>query len=232
MSKLFSLSVFFPFYNEQDNIRSTVEGAIKILESVKEISKFEVIIVNDGSQDQTKKIGQDLSKQYSSVKIVSHQKNLGYGSALISGINNSAYDYVFFTDGDLQFDFNEIKKLLEYIKEYEVVIGYRHPRRDSFVRLINGWGWNLMNRVFFGLRVKDVDCAFKLFKKSVITNLPIISGGAMVSAEILIRLQRKGVIFKEVPVSHFRRRNGSPTGARIDVIFRAFKELLKLYGKI
>ena len=231
-NKSFSLSVFFPFYDEEENIRPTIKEAIKVLKSIKEISKFQIIIVDDGSKDKTKEIAENLAKKYPDIKVISHLKNLGYGSALISGIHNCFYDYIFFTDGDLQFDFKEIEKLLEFIPEYEVVIGYRFPRRDPFMRILNGLGWNLLNRIFFGLKVKDIDCAFKLFKREAVVNLPIISGGAMVSAEILIRLHRKGIKIKEVAVSHFPRKKGSPTGAKPSVIFRALKEFFYLYVKI
>lgn len=228
----FSLSVFFPFYNEQENIRPSVEGAIKILQNIKGLSKYEIIIVDDGSKDKTKQIAEDLLKEYSNIKLISHEKNLGYGGAVVSGIRNSSYEYIFFTDGDLQFDFKEINKLLEYIKDYQVVIGYRSPRKDSFIRLLNEKLWNILNRIFFGLKVKDIDCAFKLFKRELVADLPIMSKGAMVSAEILIKLQRKGVKFKEVPVTHFPRKKGSPSGAKISVIFYALKEFFNLYTKI
>ena len=227
--QLISLSVFFPFYNEQDNIKPTVEKAVSILTNINRVQHFEIIIVNDGSSDNTLFIANKLAEENSNIRVITHKKNMGYGSALISGIKNSKYEYVFFTDGDLQFDFSEIKKFLDYVPKYDAIIGYRSPRKDPLMRLVNAWGWKILNRVFFGLKVKDIDCAFKLFKREIIAELPVISCGAMISAEILIRLQRKGIKFKEIPVSHFARLKGSPTGAKLSVIFRALKEFFSLY---
>ena len=225
----YSLSVFLPFYNEEKNINLAIERAVLALENMKRISDYEIIIVDDGSSDSTKKIAENIVKKNKKIKLVSHSKNLGYGNALLSGIKAARYDYVFFTDGDLQFNINEISKLFEYIPEYKAVVGYRHPRKDSFMRIVNAKIWNIANRCVFGLKIKDIDCAFKLFERKTVTGLNLSSGGAMVSAEMLIRLQRLGIKIKEVPITHFYRKNGAPTGAKPAVIIRALKEFTWLY---
>jgi putative flippase GtrA len=138
-------------------------------------------------------------------------------------------DYIFFTDADLQFDIVELQGLLAHLARYPVVIGYRAPRQDPFMRLLNARVWNMLNRVLFGLRVKDIDCAFKIFKRDKVQSLSLRSHGAMISAETLIRLTRKKIPIKEVPVSHLPRVAGSPTGAKLSVIVRAFKEMVTLY---
>lgn len=222
-----SISVFFPSYNEEGNIRKTVEIADAVLKKI--TPTYEIIVVNDGSRDATGAVADKLVSENSKVRVVHHPKNLGYGAALWSGIHAAQYDWIFFTDADLQFDLNEINKLLQYIPEYKVVLGYRSPRRDSFMRLLNAKGWNWLVRTLFSLKVRDIDCAFKLFHKDVITSLPLKTRGATMSAEMLIRIMRKGIPWKEVPVSHFPRTLGSPTGAKISVIVRAFKELFVLY---
>jgi len=225
----YSLSVFLPFYNEEGNIRSAIKQTLDVLESMDELSAYEVIAVDDGSKDKTLEIAKEMAEKNSKIKVVSHGKNLGYGNALLSGIKSATYDYVFFTDGDQQFDISEIKKLTAYIPQYEVVIGYRAPRKDPFMRLLNAKGWATLNRFAFGLKVKDIDCAFKLFKRDVIVNIPLISGGAMLSAEMLVRIQKQGIEIKEVPVTHLPRSSGSPTGAKLDVIMRAFDEFWWIY---
>ncbi|HEY1074533.1 MAG TPA: bifunctional glycosyltransferase family 2/GtrA family protein [Patescibacteria group bacterium] len=225
--KNLSLSVFFPAYNEETNIESSVSRAREVLQQI--TSLYEIIIINDGSSDATGAIADRLAKKYPNVRVVHHPGNRGYGEAVKSGFAAARYDYVFFTDADLQFDLTEIKKLIQYIPEYQVVIGYRAKRRDPFLRTLNAKGWNLLNRLTFGLKVKDIDCAFKLFDRTVIKNIHLQSGGAMVSAELLIRLQRQGTIFKEVPVTHIPRAAGSPTGAKPSVILRAFKEMIIAY---
>lgn len=225
----YSLSVFLPFYNEEANIRDSVEQTLFQLAGMREITDYEVIIVDDGSRDGTKKIAEALVRENTHVRLVAHESNRGYGEALRSGIRASRFEYVFFTDGDLQFDIGELPRLTRYIPRYQAVIGYRAPRRDPFLRILNAWGWNKLNRLAFGLKVRDIDCAFKLFKRDIVANLPVISGGAMLSAEILIRLQQQGIALKEVPVAHLPRLSGSPTGAKPGVILRALKEFWQLY---
>jgi glycosyltransferase involved in cell wall biosynthesis len=223
----YSLSVFFPAYNEEKNIENSVEQAEAVLKTL--TPEYEIIIVNDGSRDKTGKIADALAAKNKHIKVVHHNPNQGYGAAVWSGIQASTGDYIFFTDADLQFDLQELTKLVQFVPEYKAVIGYRAKRRDPLLRLLNAKGWNILNRFLFGLKVKDVDCAFKLFKRDLVQHLPIKSRGAMMSAELLIRLQREGVVFKEVPVTHLPRTAGSPTGAKPSVILRAFKELLLTY---
>lgn len=223
-----SLSVFFPAYNEEKNIQETL---LRGKEAAKKVaSTYELIVVNDGSSDKTGAIADALAgEDPAHVRVVHHQKNLGYGAALKSGIAAARHDYVFFTDADLQFDLKELPLLAAHVGDYPAVIGYRAPRRDPFMRLVNAWGWNLLNRFLFGLKARDIDCAFKLFERRLLAALPLKAEGAMLSAEMLIRLSRKGVPVKEVPVTHLPRKAGSPTGAKLSVILRAFKEMLFLF---
>jgi glycosyltransferase involved in cell wall biosynthesis len=227
MKQNISLSLFFPAYNEEANITASVKQAEAVLKD--SVNDYEIIIVDDGSTDRTPEIADELAKKNPRVKVVHHSPNQGYGAAVWSGITRATKDYVFFTDADLQFDLKELPRLLAFVPEYKVVLGYRAKRQDPFMRLLNAKGWNVLNRLLFGLKVKDIDCAFKLFERKLIINLPIKSRGAMMSAELLIHLQRQGVPFKEVPVTHLPRIAGSPTGAKISVIRRAFKELLQTY---
>jgi len=224
-----SLSVFFPAYNEEENIESSVKQADAVLRTL--VSDYEIIVVNDGSKDRTGEIAEELALKNPRVRVVHHNPNQGYGAAVWSGIQAAEKEYIFFTDADLQFDLSEIKYLVEHAQDHDVVIGYRAKRRDPFMRLVNAKGWNVLNRILFGLRVRDIDCAFKLFKRDLVKNLPIASRGAMMSAEFLIRLSRQGVTFKEVPVTHLPRVKGSPTGAKPSVIARAFKEMLQIYTR-
>ncbi len=229
MIKPISLSIFFPTYNEEANIRESVERTLEVARNSPYISQYEILIVNDGSTDRTAAVAGELADQYAGVRVINHEKNKGYGAALKSGIAAAKMDYVFFTDADLQFDIIELQNLLVHVSQYPVVIGYRAPRQDPFMRLLNARVWNLLNRILFGLKVRDIDCAFKIFKRTEIQNLKLRSGGAMISAETLIRLSRKKVAIKEVPVSHLPRVAGSPTGAKPAVIARAFGEMVRLY---
>lgn len=227
MPRDLSLSLFFPAYNEEANIRQSVTQADTVLRAL--VDDYEIIVINDGSNDATGAIADTLAKENNHVRVVHHSPNQGYGGAVISGIKTATKDYVFFTDADLQFDLHEIKKLLAFVPKHDVVLGYRAKRRDPFMRLANAKAWNFLNRLLFGLKVRDIDCAFKLFKRDIIQGIPIKSRGAMISAEFLIRLQRQGIKFKEVAVTHLPRTAGSPTGAKPAVIMRAFKELIQMY---
>jgi len=223
------ISLFFPAFNEEKNILTAVRKAGDVLKAI--TSRYEIIIVDDGSRDRTGQIADSLAADDPHVSVVHHQSNQGYGAALWSGIQAAKYDWVFFSDADLQFNLEEISKLLQYIQEYKVVIGYRSPRKDSFLRIMNGKGWNFLVRLFFGLKVRDVDCAFKLFDRRLLARLPLQTRGATMSAELMICLMRLGVKWKEVPVTHLPRLAGRPTGAKPSVIIRAFRELFQLYWK-
>lgn len=224
-----TLSIFFPAYNEEDNLRPTVEKTVRVVEESPYINDYEILIIDDGSRDRTATVARTLEAHYPNVRLIQHERNMGYGEALKTGIRCATMDYVFFTDADLQFDILELQNLLVHIPQSDAVIGYRAPRRDPLLRLLNAWGWNKLNRLLFNLRVADIDCAFKLFRRRQVQSLPLRSHGAMISAEVLVRLQRVGARIKEVPVSHLPRMWGVATGAKLSVIIRALREMAGLY---
>ena len=229
--KLTSLTIFFPAYNEAENIADTVTSAVNIAEEITENKDYEIIVVNDGSTDNTIDVVQTLVHRNPNIKLITHGTNQGYGGALMTGFTNATKDWVFFSDADGQFDLSELANFVDYTETETVIIGYRIKRNDPFMRLLNAKGWKFMNKIAFGLEVKDIDCAFKLFKKSALdVVLPAMhSRGAMISAELLIRLKRAGNHFSEVGVHHYPRSAGSATGAKPSVIIRAFKELAQVY---
>ncbi len=229
MTKTISLSIFFPMFNEAENIAKTITRTVSVVESSPYLHDYEIIVVNDGSHDNSAEIVKALAQTSPRVQLINHPHNKGYGEALKTGLRAARMDYVFFTDADLQFDIKELQNLLVHLREHAAVIGYRAPRRDPLMRLLNAWGWNVLNRALFGLKVRDIDCAFKLFKREDIQNIQLRSSGAMISAEMLIRLMRNNVPVKQVPVSHLPRIAGSATGASLRVIGRAFKEMVQLY---
>lgn len=224
-----SISVFFPAYNEEANIARSVAQAQEVLTSLG-VADYEIAIVNDGSRDRTRKIVEELCHCNARVRLVNHEVNQGYGASVWSGIMASSKDYIFFTDADLQFDLTEISRLLAYVPEFDVVVGFRIKRQDNLIRVFNAWAWNVLNRVLFGLQVKDIDCAFKLFKREVFSGLQVTSRGAMFSAELLVRVVRLGFKVAEVGVTHYPRRAGSATGGKLSVILRAFRELFQTYA--
>ena len=229
-NKKVNISVFFPCYNEEKNLEALTNSATNFLQTISD--QYEIIIVNDGSKDRTREIAETLSKKDPHVKVYNHETNYGYGAALKTGFKNSIYDYIFFTDGDNQFDIKEIGGLLPYAEKFDIVAGYRINRRDNFMRRLNALSFKFLVRVLFGLKIRDLNCAFKLFKKKVIDSIEIDSTGAFINAEILIKAKKNGFTLKEVGVTHYPRQWGSQTGANPKVIFKAFYELFKLYEKL
>ena len=225
-----SISVFFPCYNEQENIARTAEQALAVLDGL--TADFEVIIIDDGSSDTTGQVADGIARQDSRVKVVHHPTNLGYGAALQSGFKAAAKELVFYTDGDGQFDIQELPPLLPLIKQYDIVSCYRLNRQDNLMRKINGWGWTKIVCLLFGMKIRDIDCAFKLYKREIFDNIDLVSAGALIDAEILARAIRRGYTVTQRPVRHYPRRAGTQTGANLKVILRAFKELFELYSQI
>lgn len=230
MTRLSSLSVFFPCYNEARNVRPTIEKALAVIPEL--ARKFELIIVNDGSSDRTLKIATQLAEEHPQVRIVNHPTNLGYGAALKSGIAAAQHDWIFFTDGDQQFDLEELRQFIPFTDDFHALIGYRTNRAEGFARARNAYVFKLFINALFRLHVKDIDCAFKLFKKTALQSLLIESNGAFTSAEILYKLKKHNVAFKQLPVTHHPRKWGTPTGNNYKVILKAGYEALKLYLKI
>src|ERR1035437_2090100 len=224
------ISAFFPAYNEELNIVSLAEKTSKVLSEVCE--DYEVIIVNDGSKDNTAGVSAELAKRDKHVCVINHEKNRGYGAAVKTGLNSGKVEWVFFTDGDGQFDVIEIKNLVALTDKYDFIVGYRIKRADPFHRKLNAFMWGTMVKLLFKFRVKDVDCAFKLMKKEIIEKAKVESEGALISTELLAKAIKMGYKIGEIGVHHYPRTAGTQTGAKIGVIVKAFAELFKLYGKI
>ncbi len=230
--KIDSLSVFFPCINEEGNIENTVGKAEEILKKLK--LRYEIIVIDDGSTDQTGQIADRLARGNSNIRVVHHPQNLGYGEALKSGFYNARYDTIVYTDGDGQFDFSEVTKLLDKIEDADVVIGYRMKRQDPFLRKLFGKGWRLTLLTFFGLTLKDVDCGFKMVRKEVLEKIPHLESqrGAMINAELAIKSKKAGFRIAQVGVNHYARLSGKPTGANFRVIIKSFVDLLRLWWKL
>lgn len=235
MSKIInSISVFFPTYNEEDNIKDSVNSAVKTLQEIAE--NWELIIVNDGSTDKTFKISESLSKENNKIRVISHDKNRGYGASLKTGFYSSKYPWICFIDADGQFNFSEISRLIQKQKssKADLVIGYYLKRKVSFFTILTSKIWELIIFIFFGLKVRDIDCGFKLISKKVIDKIDKLESerGAFISSELLIKAKNKGFKFVEIGVNHYSRKKGQGTGRKIDVIIKSFIDLFKLWKEI
>ena len=225
-----SLSVFFPCFNEQDNIERVVKSAVDVLTALK--IDFEVIIVDDGSKDKTGEIADSLAAKDKHIKVVHHGINQGYGAALQSGFKAATKEYVFYMDGDGQFDIKELPMLFKYMADYDIATGYRINRQDNLIRKINAFCWTTMVNLLFGMKIKDMDCAFKLYKRRIFDDIKMKSAGALINTEIFARAKNKGYKIFQIGVHHYPRTAGVQTGAKLKVILRAFKELFVLYKQI
>jgi glycosyltransferase involved in cell wall biosynthesis len=224
------LSYFFPAHNEEANVRELVTEALEALPLLAE--SFEIIVVDDGSRDATGAIADELaSANPDVVRAVHHPTNLGYGAALLSGFQAARHELVAFTDGDRQFrvaDLGRLTARLAAADQPDAVVGYRIKRADPLIRTLYAKIYRFANRVWFGLSVRDVDCACKLFRREALTGIAVESGGAFLSAELLIKLRAAGRSVVEVGVPHHARTAGSPTGAKPSVIFRAVRDFWTL----
>jgi glycosyltransferase involved in cell wall biosynthesis len=224
------LSYFFPAHNEEANVVGLVEEALATLPTLAE--RFEIVVVDDGSRDATGRLADELATAHPDVvRVVHHPTNLGYGAALRSGFRAVRHDVVAFTDGDRQFRVADLAVALDRLAgedRPDVVAGYRLRRADPPLRTVYARLYRLANRIFFGLRVRDVDCACKVFRRDVLGDIRVASGGAFFSAELLIKLRASGARIVEVGVPHHPRTAGSASGARPSVVFRAVRDFWAL----
>jgi glycosyltransferase involved in cell wall biosynthesis len=224
-----SLSVVMPAHNEEVAIVETLHSVIDALS--RWLRDFEVIVVNDGSKDATQTIVEEALMVDPRIRLINHDINQGYGAALVSGFEAVTKDLVFFMDSDGQFDIRDLERFFSYIDEYDAVLGYRIDRQDTWVRKANAWGWKMLVRLVFGLQVRDIDCAFKLYRARFFRENQLETRGAMINTEILYKFTREGYTYTQLGVHHLPRKGGQATGAKISVIARAFQEMFTFARK-
>ena len=224
------MSVILPALNEAENLRRGLGPTVDALTALS--VDWEIVVVDDGSTDSTWAIVSDWHARDPRVRGVRHSQNQGYGAALRTGFRSARHERIFFTDADLQFDLRELPLLLEHADDHDIVAGYRRFRRDPPHRRLNAWAWGRLVDSLFDLGVRDVNCAFKLFRREVLEDAVIRSEGAFVNTEILARARASGFSVLQVPVTHYPRTYGEQTGARPRVVLRAFTELGRLYHEL
>jgi glycosyltransferase involved in cell wall biosynthesis len=224
------LSIVLPAFNEEANIAAAIDRATAI--ASRHCAEHEILVVDDGSTDRTAAIVRELAATDSRIRLIQHPHNQGYGGALKSGFLAATLDLVFFTDADNQFDLAEIAEFLDLIDRVDVVAGYRIKRCDPLSRRLMAKAWNYLVRALFYVPVRDIDCAFKLFRREVFDGLELESVGAMVNTELMVKLGRSGYRVVEIGVTHYPRTAGAPAGARPAVILRAFLELSRMHRRL
>lgn len=234
MGQIKEISVFLPAYNEEANLSATIQNVLGALQ--KNFKSWELIIVDDGSKDMTGKIADDYAKTDKRIKVIHQNPNQGYGPTIIKGLYACRYDWISFIDSDGQFDFFEIAKLTKKQSQTnaDMVIGYYLKRQVSLLRKINTKAWQIVVWLLFGLKVRDIDCGFKLISKKVLDKIEKLESkrGAFISSEFLIKSKTAGFKIVEVGVNHYPRVAGSGTGANLDVIIQSFRDLFKLWQKL
>jgi glycosyltransferase involved in cell wall biosynthesis len=222
-----SLSIVMPAYNEAENVAAAVQAVSEVAQALER--EYEILVVNDGSKDNTGQVVRDLESQVPGLRLVEHYPNRGYGGALKAGFEAATKDLIAFIPADNQFVFGEVDGLLEKMKaeDADIVCGYRHDRQDPLIRRLNALGWNSVVRLLFGYLSRDIDCGFKLFRREVLDRVHIESNGAMVDTEFLAGAKARGIRIAEVPVTHLPRTAGEPTGANLAVIVKAFRDLFR-----
>jgi glycosyltransferase involved in cell wall biosynthesis len=204
------ISVFFPAYNEEENIKKAVIDTDLFLK--KNFRRYEIIVVNNGSNDRTKKIVQELMHANKKIKLVNILVNQGYGKGLRAGFAKAKYKYIFYTDADNQFNIKELTLLMPSMKKYDIVCGYRKKRQDPLIRIFIATVYNIIINLLFRLNIKDIDCSFKLFKKAVFDKIKIFSNTGFIDAEVLIKAKKRGFAFApQIGVTHYPRTLGKTT---------------------
>jgi glycosyltransferase involved in cell wall biosynthesis len=218
------ISAVMPAYNEEANLEESVGRMAKALET--HSRGFEIIVVDDGSQDGTAGVLERLKGAQPTLRVIRHPVNRGYGAALRSGFDAARFGWIFLMDADNQFDPMEVELLLARAADADIVAGYRKHRRDPLLRRLNAWAFFTLVRVLFGRLVRDVNCAFRLTRKDLLARMALHSEGALINTEMLVLARQLHARVIEVPVHHYPRTAGKQTGANVRVVFRAFRELL------
>ena len=225
------ISVFFPAFNDEKTIGILVSQALSLLPSLTD--NYEVVVINDGSADATQHVLEELALRSQHLKLVNHERNLGYGMALRSGFSHATKELIFYTDGDGQYDVREIPNLLRLMTgDRQVVTGYKIKRSDARHRRIVGAVYNQLARLLFNLPVKDVDCDFRLIKRSAIKSIDLTSSGGTICVELIYKLRRNGCAFAETPVNHYPRLHGQSQFFTLRRVSQTVRELAVLWLRL
>lgn len=222
----FGISIVLPAYNEEDNIATAITRCLAVLEQMGR--PHEVIVVNDGSKDQTLARSRELAERHPQVRVIDFERNRGYGVALSAGFQSAKYSFVFYTDSDNQFDVSELKYLLPIIDSYDLVVGFRIYRYDLPLRLFLSWGYNMLIRLLFRIRLHDVDCSFKLMRREIFDVIQLEARDFFIDTEIVLKANRLGFRINEVGVRHYPRMAGHTT-VRPSDIPRTLRTLMRIW---
>lgn len=222
------MTVFFPCYNDAGTIASMVVTAFFTLRRLTD--DYEVIVINDDSHDHSQQILEELKDRYTNLKIVRHDRNRGYGGALKSGFENASKDLIFYTDGDAQYNVTELSSLVDAFKrDVDMVNGYKISRSDPLHRIVIGKLYHWIVRTAFGLRIRDVDCDFRLMKKAIMDEIDLESNTGVICVEMIKKIQDAGFKIAQVPVHHYHRAYGKSQFFNIKRLIKMLASLSRLW---
>jgi glycosyltransferase involved in cell wall biosynthesis len=226
-----SISAFFPAFNDAASLRVLIPKTVQTLQGLAD--DFEIIVIDDGSADETPSVLAELSREFPSLRTIRHPENRGYGAALRSGFLAASRDLVFYTDGDGQYDVAELKDLVARLRDdVDVVNGYKIRRADGFSRRLLGRSYHGLVRLLFGLRVRDVDCDFRLLRRRVVEAIPLTFSSGAVCAELMTQIERAGFRIEEVPVHHYPRLSGKSQFFRLGPVMHMMRDVLALWVRL
>ena len=223
-SKLSSVSFFCPAYHDEENLPRLIPAVVEFLRGVTDM--FEIIIVEDGSPDKTGKVAEDLSRQFPNIRVILHSKNLGYGVALYDGFTAARYDYVMYTDGDMQYDVAEFLPYLSLLETHDIISGYAIAKNVSLRRRVQSFTYNLLLLLLFGTWYRDANCSMKIYKRYVLDAMKIQSKSAFIDGEMLIKATHAGFRIAWFPVHHLPRLSGVASGSNFFVVADTIRDMV------
>jgi len=220
-----SLSIVFPAYNDAGTIASMVVTGMATARSLTD--DYEVVVVNDGSRDHTAQVLAELTTLYPRLRVITHPKNRGYGGALRTGFDAATKEWIFYTDGDAQYDVRELSELVAVLTpDTDMVNGYKITRHDPFHRVVVGEIYRIGVKILFGLKIRDVDCDFRLMRRSIFDRVELTSSSGTITLELARKIQVAGFDIREAPVHHFFRAYGTSQFFNLRRVGRTLTELI------
>ena len=224
------ITLFFPVYNDEFTIPNMVEKSIKVLDDIAD--NYEIIIINDGSPDNSGIVADEYAAKYPSVKVIHHDKNMGYGAAIQTGFKHANFEWICFTDGDDEYDVMDLKKMIKLKEYYDLIITFRYVKLYSNFRVFVSGVYNKLFRLVFKTSYRDISTGLKLIRKSVYNELTIISDSPFIGAEITLRTMLKGYRVGEMGIQTFPREFGTGASVSSKNILRTIKDMRKVYKHI
>jgi len=229
MKKIKSISIMFPLYKDKRTVKKMISKSINLMKNMKK--NFEIIMVDDGCPEKSGVYAKKLINK-KNVKVIFHKKNLGYGAAIKTGLKNCKYDWIFQTDGDAEYDVKDLKKLLKFSENSDLVITYRFKKKYKTSRIVISWIYNVILRILFSINFKDISTGSRLINKKNIRTINLTSNSPFIGAELAIKSKYKNLRVNEVGIHTYPRTFGAGSSVSIKNIFLTIKDMLKLYANL